>query len=80
MQTLGLISNSSDKQSVTCASLTFCEICPQLLVQLEGKVANGEIKELHQIMSKPHVKVSIHESSVHQVIKNDQPYQTPFFV
>lgn len=58
-QRKGLTYSSSDKQIVTCASLTLCEICPQLLVQLEGRVANGEIKELHQIMSKPHFKVSI---------------------
>lgn len=50
---------------VTCASLTVCTICPQLLVQLEGNVANGEIKELHQIMTKPHIKVSIHASSIY---------------
>lgn len=37
----------------------------ELLVQLEGKVANGEIKELRQIMTKPHIKSLL---SVHDVV------------
>lgn len=72
---------SSDMQNVTSASLTLCQICSQLLVQLEGKVANGEIKELQQIMSKPHVKVSIHASSMQEVLEFLAAiYQTTFLV
>lgn len=38
--------------------------------QLEGILANGEIKELHQILAKPHVKVSFHTSNVQQNYKH----------
>lgn len=31
----------------------------QMSEELEGKTANGEIKELLQILAKPHVKVSL---------------------
>lgn len=31
----------------------------QMSEELEGKTANGEIKELLQILAKPHMKVSL---------------------